>query len=142
MVAQSKAEAYDSLHKELERKEGQNKAFKLAKSRNKSTKDITHIKQIKDQNDIVLRKEEDILKRWKEYFERLLNEENERQIQPNAPVNMGMVIGISRQEVINALKRMKNGKAVGPDFIPVEAWKALGDEGVDILWDLMEKIMG
>ena len=39
-----------------------------------------------------------------------------------------------------ALDKMKNGKAVGPDGIPVEVWKCLGREGVDILWDLFSKI--
>lgn len=140
VVAQAKAKAYENLYTELETKEGQNKIFKLARSRNKSTKDITHVKQIKDRNGTVLRKEEDILKRWKEYFERLLNEENDRLIREDGQVNMGMVVGISRIEVLNALKKMKNGKATGPDLIPVEAWKALGEEGVEILWDLMEKI--
>ncbi|XP_042880448.1 uncharacterized protein LOC122258517 [Penaeus japonicus] len=28
---------------------------------------------------------------------------------------------------------LKNGKATGPDEIPVEAWEALGEEGVDVL---------
>ena len=40
----------------------------------------------------------------------------------------------------SALKKMKNNKATGPDEIPVEAWRALGGEGVDLLWDLMIKI--
>ncbi|XP_064110281.1 uncharacterized protein LOC135218067 [Macrobrachium nipponense] len=35
---------------------------------------------------------------------------------------------------------MKNGKATRPDMISVEAWKVLGD-GVDILYDLMIKIL-
>ena len=34
---------------------------------------------------------------------------------------------------------MKKGKAVGPDEIPAEAWKCLGREGIDILWDLICK---
>ena len=53
-----------------------------------------------------------------------------------------MVIGFSREEVVHALRKMKNGKATGPDLIPVEVWKALGEEGVDILYDLMVKILG
>ena len=48
--------------------------------------------------------------------------------------------GISREEVKTAIKRMKNGKATGPDGIPAEAWKSLGEEGIDVLWDLMRKI--
>ena len=140
VVARTKAKSYEEVYNELETKEGLNKMLKLAKVRNKCTKDITHIKQMKDENGIVINKEEDILKRWKEYFEKLLNEENERLIREDGQVNMGMVIGFSRAEVIHALRKMKNGKATGPDLIPVEVWKALGEEGIDILYDLMIKI--
>ena len=31
-----------------------------------------------------------------------------------------------------ALKTMKNGKAVGPDDIPVEVWRCLGEVAVDV----------
>ena len=39
-----------------------------------------------------------------------------------------------------ALKGMKHGKAMGSDGIPVEVWKSLGEEGVDMLLDLLQKI--
>ena len=29
----------------------------------------------------------------------------------------------------NALRKMKKGKAVGPDELPVEAWKCMGEMG-------------
>ena len=32
---------------------------------------------------------------------------------------------ISKEEVRENMKRMKNGNAVGPDDIPVEVWKCL-----------------
>ena len=35
------------------------------------------------------------------------------------------VATISQNEVKRALKRMKSGKAVSPDDIPVEVWKCL-----------------
>ena len=35
---------------------------------------------------------------------------------------------------------MKHGKAMGTDGIPVEVWKSLGEEGVDMLLDLLQKI--
>ena len=141
VVAQAKARSYKGVYDELETKEGLNKMLKLAKTRNRNGKDITHIKQIKDENGTVLKKEEDILKRWKEYFQKLLNEENERLIREDGQINMGMVMGFSRDEVVQALRKMKNGKSTGPDLIPVEVWKALGEEGVDILYDLMTKIL-
>ena len=39
-----------------------------------------------------------------------------------------------------ALNGMKLGKAMGPDGIPVDVWKSLGEEGVDMLLDLLQKI--
>jgi hypothetical protein len=36
------------------------------------------------------------------------------------------------QEVREALKRMKVGKAVGPDDIPIKVWRCLGD--LAIVW--------
>jgi hypothetical protein len=34
---------------------------------------------------------------------------------------------IQEYEVKEALKRMKRGKAMGPDCIPIEVWRGLGD---------------
>ena len=39
-------------------------------------------------------------------------------------------IKISISEVEDALKKMAKGKAVGPDGIPIEVWKCLGEDGV------------
>ncbi|XP_064086075.1 uncharacterized protein LOC135201128 [Macrobrachium nipponense] len=140
-VAIAKDRAYDQLFKELHTKEGQGKIFKLAHMRNKSTKDVTHIRQIKDNDGNVLRNERDIIRRWKEYSEALLNEENERFPRGDGHTNCGPVTELTKAEVRVALGKMKNSKAVGPDGIPAEAWKALDEEGIDILWQLMKKIM-
>ena len=47
---------------------------------------------------------------------------------------------ISKGEVKEALRKMKPGKAVGPDLIPVEAWKCLGEVGLDWLSELFNVI--
>jgi hypothetical protein len=39
---------------------------------------------------------------------------------------------IQESEVKDALKRMKGGKAMGPDGLPIEVWRSLGD--VAIVW--------
>ena len=127
-VAIAKSEACDNLYEELDTKEGQQKVFKLGKTRNKSPKDITHIRQINDERGVVIRKEGDILIRWMDYFEKLLNEENERFIRDDGEPNDQLVREVTRQEVEMALKKMKDGKAIGPDGILVEVWKALGRE--------------
>ena len=130
----------EEIYKDLETEEGQKKIYKIAKSRNKKTKDQTHIKHMKDCNGIVLHDDDQIKKRWKVYFDNLLNEENPRiLIDEGTPTERGTE-GINRVEVGQALKIMKKNKAVGPDNIPIEVWQCLGEPGIDIVWDLMKKI--
>ncbi|XP_068242147.1 uncharacterized protein [Palaemon carinicauda] len=115
-------------------------ALDNAKGRNKATKDITHIKQIKNADGVVMCSSSDIKGRWKQYFERLLNEENPRSIIVDENPNFGMVRDINREEIKITLSKMKNGKAMGPDEIPVEVCICLGEFGADMLRDLMQKI--
>ncbi|KAK3559388.1 hypothetical protein QTP86_012827 [Hemibagrus guttatus] len=64
---------------------------------------------------------ESVQRRWKEYFEELMNEENEREKRVEGVNSVEQKVDkIRKDEVRKALKRMKSGKAVGPDDIPVE----------------------
>ena len=139
-VAQAKAQALSEIYEELETPAGERKIHKIARSRNKATKDFTHIKQVKDENGSVLCSQEKIKRRWEKYYEKLLNEENPRVIFEDGIQHMGVTQNISRREVKKLLEKMKNDKAIGPDGIPVEAWKSLGEEGIDMLWDMTNKI--
>ena len=53
-VAISKAHAKDEVYKELETPEGEQKIYRIAKARDKSAKDFTQIRQIKDEQGVVL----------------------------------------------------------------------------------------
>ena len=56
-----------------------------------------------------------------EYFKKLMNEENNRDHRTEeAEVVNKEVNCVSREEVKNALRRIKQGKAVGPDELQVE----------------------
>ncbi|KAK3559074.1 hypothetical protein QTP86_002986 [Hemibagrus guttatus] len=69
----------------------------------------------------VLTSEESVQRRWKEYFEELMNEENEREKRVEGVNSVEQKVDkIRKDEVRKALKRMKSGKAVGPYDIPVE----------------------
>ena len=50
------------------------------------------------------------------------------------------VAKVSKTEVRSVLKRMKSGKAFGPDDIPVEVWKCLGEVAVEFLTRTFNKI--
>jgi len=39
------------------------------------------------------------------------------------------------------MRKMPNGKAEGPDQIPVEVWKCLGEEGLEWLTELSNVIL-
>ena len=47
---------------------------------------------------------------------------------------------IYKEEVKDALRKMKSGKAVGLDLIPVDIWKCLGEEGIEWLTELFNVI--
>ena len=96
--------------------------------------------QIKDRNGTVLVDGEQIKERWKEYFEELLNEEFPRKSMLEEEPTEANLEKIKRQEVMDALKKMKNQKAVGPDGVPVDVFKVIGEEGVDVLLDLLNCI--
>ena len=48
---------------------------------------------------------------------------------------------IRLDEVKDALKKVKNGKAVGPDDIPTEVWKCMGMAAVVFLTGLFNDIL-
>ncbi|KAK3543036.1 hypothetical protein QTP70_008752 [Hemibagrus guttatus] len=81
-------------------------------------------------------------RRWKEYFEELMNEENEREKRVEGVNSVEQKVDkIRKDEVRKALKRMKSGKAVGPDDIPVEVWKCLGEAAVEFLANLFNRVL-
>ena len=48
---------------------------------------------------------------------------------------------VTNTEVRLALRKMKNGKAVGPDEIPVEAWKCIGEPAVKVMTRLFNRLL-
>ena len=74
----AKGHAYEDLYPRLETKEGEKGLFRLARQRDRAGKDEQHLRVIKDENDNVMVNSKAVLKKWKEYFEKLMNEENNR----------------------------------------------------------------
>ena len=92
------------------------------------------MKCIKDEADRVLVKDEEIKKRWRDYFDGLFNDGSES-ITPELgdsfdDTNRRFVRRIQESEVKEALKSMKGGKAMGPDDVPIEVWTCLGDVAI------------
>ncbi|KAK3556412.1 hypothetical protein QTP70_008101 [Hemibagrus guttatus] len=97
----------------------------------------------KDRDGRVFTSEENVQRRWKEYFEELMNEENEREKRVEGVNSVEQKVDkIRKDEVRKALKRMKSGKAVGPDDIPVEGLEvSLGEAAVEFLASLFNRVL-
>ena len=55
---------------------------------------------------------------------------------------MNLQVGsIGTEEVTENMQRMKNGKAVGPDDIPVEVWTCLGESALKFLMKVYNRTM-
>ena len=64
-VAVAKSMTYDRLYQKLESKKGENEAFKLARARERRTKDLDVVRCIKDENGKALFEDAEIKVRWK-----------------------------------------------------------------------------
>ncbi|KAK3543539.1 hypothetical protein QTP70_023870, partial [Hemibagrus guttatus] len=141
-VSKAKQKAYDELYTRLDTREGEKDLYRLARQRDRDGKDVQQVRVIKDRDLRVLTSEESVQRRWKEYFEELMNEENEREKRVEGVNSVEQKVDkIRKDEVRKALKRMKSGKAVGPDNIPVEVWKCLGEAAVEFLTSLFNRVL-
>ena len=75
-VAKANSKAYDELYEGLDTKEGENTLYRLARQRHQAGKDVQHVRMMKDKDGKLLTDEESILRIWKEYYKRLMHEEN------------------------------------------------------------------
>ncbi|KAK3560854.1 hypothetical protein QTP86_022604 [Hemibagrus guttatus] len=141
-VSKAKQKAYDELYTRLDTREGEKDLYRLARQRDRDGKDVQQVRFIKDRDGSVLTSEESVQRRWKEYFEELMNEENEREKRVEGVNSVEQKVDkVRKDEVRKALKRMKSGKAVGPDDIPVEVWKCLGEAAVEFLTSLFNRVL-
>lgn len=118
VVAKAKQGAYDDLYARLDSKKGEIDLYRLARQRDRDGKDEQQVGVIMDRDGSVLTGTSSVMARWKEYFEELMNEENEREQRlEEVTVVDREAAKISQDEVRRASKRMKSGVALGPDDI-------------------------
>ena len=141
-VAKAKSKAYDELYEGLDTKEGEKTLYRLARQRHQAGKDVQQVRMMKDKDGNVMTDEESVLRIWKEYYMGLMNEENERERREIDGERVNLEVeSVSKEEVMENMQRMKNGKAVGPDDIPVEVWKCLGESALKFLTKLYNRTM-
>jgi len=118
--------------------------LRMARIRERKTRHINQIKCIKEGTDRLLVKDDEIKSRWREYFDKLFNGENEGTTfeldDSFDDTNRRFVRRFQETDIREALKRMKGSKAMGPDGIPIEVWRCLGDRAIVWLTKLFNLI--
>ena len=141
-VAMVKGRAYDDFYARLETKEGEKELYRLARQRDRTGKDVQHVRVIKDEIGNAMVNSEAVLKRWKEYFEKPMNKENNRDPRTEEAELVNEEVNcVNREEVKNALRRMRKGKAVGPDELPIKVWKCMREMGIKVLTKLFNRLL-
>ena len=126
-VKNDKRSYYDSLATEAEQaasKGNMKEVFDTCKKI--SGKFKTASRPIMDKEGKTLTTEEDQAKRWAEHFRELLNRPAPTQQYDILPADVDLAVEDkepSKEEIIKAIKLLKNRKAAGPDEIPAEALK-------------------
>ena len=78
---------------------------------------------------------------WKEYFMGLLGGvENRLRMGGEEDRRKELEEGISKEEMRGVIRKVKEGKAMGGDDIPHEAWKFGGEKAVDIAWEMCKRV--
>ena len=97
---------------------------------------------VRDEKGEVLVMDDEILNRWRRYFEALMNEgaETVEQEEESREGVSGVEL-VSAGEVDRALRKMKAGKAVGPDGIPVKVRKIVGGKATIWLQGLFNRML-
>ena len=132
-LAKARNKSYEEPYEKLETKKGENELFKIAKQRNRQSKDVQQVRVIKSKTGELLMEEEKVKQNCKEYFDNLLNQENPREGREMRAEERERDVEDIYGEVRTGLRKMKKGKAQRPDDIPVEAWIALGNKGMGFL---------
>ena len=114
-------------------------------TRKLSTKKGKTIDMIKSKDGVLLTKQDEILKRWKEHFLQVLNrpapeDTGEFEEDDEIPESEIDVDAPTKAEIHVALKEMKNGTAGGVDSLTIEILKADLETSVDVLYYFLHKV--
>ena len=85
--------------------------------------------------------EEDRVKIWKNYMEKIMNEENEWDCMVETDLVEGIVEKVAHNEIVEAMQTMKSGKATGKSEVSVEMIVASGEIGVKVMMKLCQHVL-
>ena len=85
--------------------------------------------------------EKDKAKIWKEHMEKIMIEEKEQDHMVEFHVVEGPVEKVARNEIVEAMQKMKSGKATGPSEVSVVMMVANDEIGVKVMMELFQRVL-
>ncbi|VDP13603.1 unnamed protein product [Heligmosomoides polygyrus] len=122
-VAVAKATHYGDVNEKLESRDGERYLYRLAKSRHRQTEGIEKFSGINDESGHLLTDHKKALKRC-DYFEGVSTMEFPHPAIPSLASVHGPVHKITVEKTEAALRKMRPGKANGPDEVAADLWKS------------------
>ena len=129
---------------EKDSKENMKLFYRTLKSIRKEKTEVNEY--IKSKKGEILTENKEIMDRWKEHFEELLNASEEHtpeeptQKQKESDKELVVEEKITIKELQEVIKNLKNGKAPGEDKITTEMIKKMGTEGTEVLLKIYNRV--
>ena len=95
---------------------------------------------IRNKQGVIITKDDEIRDRWREYFNKLLNVENEREEHLPTETIEDLIENVTLQEVVAAIKNMKKGKSTITSGFSIDFIKVLKEEGEKMVHKMVELI--
>ena len=118
-----------------------NDVFKFVKFMRKEGRDIDGGGCMKNKNGRFVVSEKDRGKLWKEHMKKIMNVENEWDQMVEVDMVEGPVEGVTDEEVMEAMNKMKLGKAAGPSEVNMNMIIASGTFGVGVMKKLCQRVL-
>ena len=73
VVQNVRVKVYKEVYEKLDTKEVEKDIYRIARIRERKTRDLCTVRCVKDEDQKVLVRDEEIKERWREYFDKLFN---------------------------------------------------------------------
>lgn len=128
-----KNKTFERLYRRLETKDEENDILKIVTARERKTKDLRNVRCIKHEHRNVLVEEAKTKEQWQSYFYKLFHSEDNQMFRHSEPgqsewhQKFMACQRITNDEMVQALRKMKTGKAIGLERISTEIWECLAE---------------
>ena len=110
--------------------------FRLVRGLKTDSKEVEGGRYIRGRDGNLCFNEKERGKVWKNYMERIMNDENDWDRNAEGDALDGPVVCVSREDVFQALSEIKTGKAHGPSEVSLELISASGGVGIQVMAEI------